>query len=400
MANTLKFGNENWATKKDSILAYNDENANFKPLPFVTSRASTATRVNKAGLLETVASGVPRVDYLDNSKGSYLLEPQSTNLLTYSNDFSNISWDKETRGTGSAPIVTPNIVTSPDGTLNGDKIVFNTGNGTTTSDESFIEKGATTAVGVKVSQSLYLKGETGGETMLIRGAAGSAFTTLTLTDKWVRYDATETSLGVFSYFKLGLRQGVGGVAINSTATIYVYGAQFEEQSLATSYIPTNGSAITKLQDNASQEVPDGIINSSQGVLYAEISALSNEGDTYRTISLNDGSGTNTNRILIGYTNTDNIYAQINNIVIGITGANLNVKNLNKLAVVYNGSIAKLFLNGAQVGTGITTAPTLIGLDNITSSSGAITSVFEGNVKDLRVYNTALTDLELETLTQV
>ena len=94
MANTLKFGNENWATKKDSILAYNDENANFKPLPFVTSRASTATRVNKAGLLETVASGVPRVDYLDNSKGSYLLEPASTNLITQSEAFGNSYWTK------------------------------------------------------------------------------------------------------------------------------------------------------------------------------------------------------------------------------------------------------------------------------------------------------------------
>ena len=94
MANTLKFGNENWATKKDSILAYNDENDNFKPLPFVTSRASTATRVNKAGLLETVASGIPRVDYLGNTKGAYLLEPQSTNLIAQSEAFTNPYWTK------------------------------------------------------------------------------------------------------------------------------------------------------------------------------------------------------------------------------------------------------------------------------------------------------------------
>ena len=94
MANSMKFGNGQWATKKDSILAYNDENANFKPLPFVTSRASTATRVNKAGLLETVASGVPRVDYLDNSKGSYLIEGNSTNLITESEAFGKSYWTK------------------------------------------------------------------------------------------------------------------------------------------------------------------------------------------------------------------------------------------------------------------------------------------------------------------
>ena len=47
MANTFKFGNGNWATKEDSVLAYNDENNNFKPLPFDFTRASTATYVDK-----------------------------------------------------------------------------------------------------------------------------------------------------------------------------------------------------------------------------------------------------------------------------------------------------------------------------------------------------------------
>ena len=46
--NTLKFGNGTWATKKGSTLAYNDENNNFKPLPFTTTeRASSGTTVNQ-----------------------------------------------------------------------------------------------------------------------------------------------------------------------------------------------------------------------------------------------------------------------------------------------------------------------------------------------------------------
>lgn len=47
MATTFKFGNGNWAVKEDFALAYNDENSNFKPLPFDFTRASSATRVNK-----------------------------------------------------------------------------------------------------------------------------------------------------------------------------------------------------------------------------------------------------------------------------------------------------------------------------------------------------------------
>ncbi len=79
MANTLKFGNGEWYGKKDTILAYNDENSNYKPLPFNFSRASNATVINKDGLIEEVGSGQPRVDYKDDSKGALLLEPSRTN---------------------------------------------------------------------------------------------------------------------------------------------------------------------------------------------------------------------------------------------------------------------------------------------------------------------------------
>ena len=403
MANTIKFGNAQWATQKDSILAFNDENANFKPLPFTASRASTATRVNKAGLLETVASGIPRVDYLENTKGAYLLEPQSTNLLTYSNDFAGSGYNK------NSFVALANQGISPEG-LNNASLIYQTANG----DRDFY---ADTPNRIDVF-SVYAK-SSGKDFFVIFSKAGTnpawynlangtlgtvpGGTTATITpagNGWYRLTYYRNVAGVYQFFKPIDSNGSTVGTASGTDGALIYGAQLEQSSYPTSYIPTNGTAITRLDDTASQEVPDGIINSSQGVLYAEISALSNEGDTYRTISLNDGSGTNTNRILIGYSNTDNIYAQINNTVIGITGANFNVKNLNKLAVVYNGSVAKFFLNGAQVGTGITTAPTLIGLDNITSSSGAATSVFEGKVKDMKVYNTSLTDAELVTLTKV
>ena len=90
MSNTLKFGNGQWATKEGSTLAYNDENDNFKPLPFNFERGSSATVVNKDGLIETVGSDMPRIDYKDDSEGALLLEPQSTNLITYSEAFDNV----------------------------------------------------------------------------------------------------------------------------------------------------------------------------------------------------------------------------------------------------------------------------------------------------------------------
>jgi len=94
MSTTLKLGAGNWATKAGSLLSYNDENGNFKPLPFNFTRSTSATRVNKDGLIEVVTNNKPRIDFLNNSKGALLLEPSRTNLIQYSKDFGNDYWTK------------------------------------------------------------------------------------------------------------------------------------------------------------------------------------------------------------------------------------------------------------------------------------------------------------------
>ena len=121
MANTLKLGAGKWATGKDTVLSFNDENNNFKPLPFSFSRASSATVVNQSGLIEKVGSGEPRIDFLGNTKGALKLEPQRTNYLPYSNKFT--SWSS----TNSTLI--ENAIVSPDGTLNATKITDNSVSG-------------------------------------------------------------------------------------------------------------------------------------------------------------------------------------------------------------------------------------------------------------------------------
>jgi hypothetical protein len=56
------------------------------------SRAGEATRVNAQGNIEEELSNIPRIDYTDGGCPSLLLEPQSTNLVQYSEDFSGSSW--------------------------------------------------------------------------------------------------------------------------------------------------------------------------------------------------------------------------------------------------------------------------------------------------------------------
>tara|TARA_R100000426_G_scaffold67083_1_gene46744 strand:- start:285 stop:578 length:294 start_codon:yes stop_codon:yes gene_type:complete len=73
MANTFKFGNENWAVKDGKVLAYNDENNAFKPLPFTFARSSSATRVDNEGLIKTTDSGFARIDFLTTQVDTYCL---------------------------------------------------------------------------------------------------------------------------------------------------------------------------------------------------------------------------------------------------------------------------------------------------------------------------------------
>ena len=60
---------------------------------FDFTRGLSATRVNEKGVIEEVASGIPRIDYTSGF-GSWLLEPESTNLFQRSEEFDNSYWLK------------------------------------------------------------------------------------------------------------------------------------------------------------------------------------------------------------------------------------------------------------------------------------------------------------------
>ena len=53
----------------------------------------------------------------------------------------------------------------------------------------------------------------------------------------------------------------------------MWGAQVEEGSYATSYIPTSGSTVTRNQDIFTRDGIGSLINSTEGVLFVEMAAL-------------------------------------------------------------------------------------------------------------------------------
>ena len=378
MSNTLKFGNGQWATKDGSVLAYNDENDNFKPLPFNFERASSATVVNKDGLIEQVGSGEPRIDYKDSAEGALLLEGQSTNLVEYSEDFSNSYWQKLSNAT-----VSSQKVTSPDGTLNASQIVFD---GT---PSGRIENGlAGLTQGADYTVSVYARVSSG--TQVVNFGSVSDFE-YTLTTEWQRLTSTQSENDTVGYPRL---------KCNDATTIEVWGFQLEQQSYPTSYIPTNGSVATRLADECNQTNPDGIIGQTEGTVFLDSKMALQSISNYPLFSINNGGNSDRIRILSATGYRLRFIYQLGGGSLAYSFYNpTDYSDLTslKIAFTYKSGDIKVYINGVLVDSSTNTftiSQKLTDIDIATSDGGYNQMFFN----DVRVYDTALTDSELQQLT--
>ena len=394
MAQTLKFGNGNFATKAGSTLCYDDQNGNFKPIPMDFTRASTATRVNKQGLIEVVKSNVPRIDYTDTSDGVLLLEKAATNLLPYSNDFSNSAWGK------TNVTLTSNAVISPDGTQNASKIVAIGSDGS-------LQDSITVTSGTTYTLSVYLKTVSGTlDTAISLGSPGfpqnegegGRYKNITVTNEWKRYTLTSTA-------DASAATGIGVGGFNSFSTseqVYVYGAQFEVGSFPTSYIPTQGSAVTRVAETANNSGNSEVFNDSEGVLFADIAYLNPTTSPNSRIAISDGTALN--RILIQNVSSTSNRLQFYVISNGVSSTDFftdlsDITLFNKIVFKYKTNDFSVWINGFEVLTDTSGSTFSDGtLNELAFDGGDGTSDFYGKTKEIGYYNTILTDLELETLT--
>ncbi len=382
MANTLKFGKQ-WAVKKGSALAYNDENNNFKPLPFTFDRDSSATRVNKDGLIETVGSGEPRVDYTDSAEGAMLLEPSRTNRITNSNDFTT-NWSNLISGTGVNPIVTSNQDISPDGTLNADKVVFNLNGGNTSSDYSLLDYSLSGFSNPHtLDTSIYLKSSDGNNYQVAIYNRGTSVQIITVTNQWQRFSVNGIRSNTTNNFRIGLF----GHSSSNTASLLLFGSQAELGSYPTSYIPTQGSVQTRNSDSCLQGgfQDKNIFGSTQGSAVFEFKW---DIGSY-VFDFSDALGI---RIRIFDGNTDwkiRDYTGASWVNTGFSKSN-NVKT--KIAFKWNGTQFTSFQDGVKSSSTDGFASSL-SIERITTNK-------LNNVSNMQFYNTALTDQELINLTTI
>jgi len=331
--------------------------------------------------------------------GSWLFEPQSTNLITYSIELTNSSWVKTGVGTGSAPSVTSNYSISPDGTQNADRVIFNLNGGSANADVSQVSASLGSVSSASYTNSVYIKSNTANDYDLVITKPSGGHITKTITTKWQRFDTPDTNVTNIS-FRIRLR---GDESTSNYADVSIWGAQLEQQSYATSYIPTDGAASTRLQDIANNSGNSTLINSTEGVLYAEIAALAND-LTNRYITLSDG--TSNNRLIIRYSNGANNLLNVQFRAGGVVQANLsktlsNITVSSKVAFKYKQNDFALWVNGVEAETdtsgSVLSANTLNKL-NFSDAGGGVP--FFGKNKAIVVFKEALTDAELQALTTI
>jgi len=320
------------------------------------TRASTATRVNSSGLIESVATGVPRIDYTGGGCGKLLLEPQRTNLLLQSEAISTSPWIL-TRSN-----VTTNNTTSPSGTATAD-VLFANGTG---SLGSWLRQVVSAITGA-FSMSIYAKQGTSPFLQVRLDGLGAVIFDLSNgtikassvvvgsivsvgSDGWYRCTISGTATGqTIPLFMVG---NSSMTLVNWFTTLgdslYLWGAQLESGSYPTSYIPTTTTAVTRVGDLATaQLVSSGVWDGESGTIFIDI-----EDSTpflrYGSISSQDRFfGVTSNYVGILSTATSNfIYANTGGFLsFGSTSA-----NKFKFAITFNSTTAVLFINGVKVST--------------------------------------------------
>ena len=366
----------------------------------VTASATDATiifRSRDAGTSNLSIDNVSVKEYLgqevvpDSGCGSWLFEPQSTNLVPYSEDFSSGNWFEynETSATIDAS------QSNPSGANGSYKIESLSGLG------RFGLSAITVAPSTNYTLSFYVKNINATLLKVILGSGASpgsyTYTSEVNTSNWSRVSVNFTTGAVTSMQIQFLRD----LPIGESA--YIWGAMLEQNSFSTSYIPTSGSSVTRNQDVCTNGGSLASINSTEGVLYAEIAALANSLN-YRFISISDG--TSNNRIYLNYSNASN-QIQVSILVGGVQsyGATHNLSSsivFNKIAVKWKLNDFSFYVNGVEVSTSnsnITFPANTLNKINFTNETATIFD-FEGKTKAVAVWKEALSDEELTELTTI
>ncbi len=367
-----------------------------------------------------ITDNVPRLDYTDSSCPALLLEPQRLNSFPQS----------EYPSTSTLNLVnggytwTYNQINSPEGVQNASKWSAANNNAVVGVYQNFSATSGTSytfSVFAKKGDHNFIQLQNGGG-----GSGANSYANFDLENGTKSDGATITDAFIDDFgngwYRCGITFSVSSTTTsncsidiidslsagrNSTFTgsvgdyFYLWGMQVEAGSYATSYIPTYGSSVTRVVDSCDGAGNSDVINSAEGVLFAEISALEDLGTARRYISLSDGSSNNDVRLY--YNNTIGEIVALSKVggatqfVMSDSGYDLT--QTHKIAVKYKVNDFALWIDGVEVDTDSSGSVNAANTFNELAFNGNGLPFF-GNAKQVAVFNEALSDSELATLTTI
>ena len=385
---------------------------------FNVTRNTTATRVNANGLIESVASGIPRLDYpIGGGCPALLVEPSAQNSALQSQDFTT-TWSPtnvtvSANVTGTTDPFGTNLADLLTATASGSARVvqtFSFVSGTTYTYSCFAKAGngffGMTMENGGVASGVAVIWNVSTGAFSVSGSVGSGYTLQAHNienygNGWYRC-SMRVLLGstVTGNIRVNTSNGtMSSVIVQSDNgnSVNVFGAQVETGSAATSYIRTTTGSVTRNADVITLSgAVSGCIGQTEGVLYIECESNNGEDDVF---NINRSAA---NAITV-YKNANNaylgrIYHSSTSIIFtsasGVTGT-------VKIAIAYKSGDSTMYLNGSRVGTLNTTAITFgaalnyLGVDK---SSAFFSGIKPSRIRAVALYNTRLTDAELATLT--
>ena len=346
-------------------------------------------------------ANVPRLDYLNSSCPRLLLEPQRTNLVTYSEQFNNAAWSKF----GSTS-VTANTAVSPDGYTNADTI--------NTSGAEVIRQVVTLAASTIYTYSVFVKKtnyDLFGLQNLVNGTGVKSL--FNLSTGTVSSQGSGHTASIVSYGNEWYRCIVTFNSGSSTSNIfdlaadglsptlrafYCYGAMAELGAYATSYIgPTLGAAVTRGADACSKTGISSLIGQTEGTIFWELDVkIPTATGLEAIVNIDNGSFGNT--MYIYHSPAAAIVAEM--YVSGTNQATFSKGSITagvyKCALAYANNNTAFFVNGVQVGT-TDTSCSVPATSRIQMGTTAL-SFDTSWTKQLLLFKTRLTNAQLAELT--
>jgi hypothetical protein len=378
---------------------------------FTVTRASTKNVLGSNGLYQSVANNTPAFEF--NANGSYrglLVEPGATNLALRSQEF-NTTWGK------TDITVTDNSIVAPDGATTADTITEGTAgtaelfqtctiaSGSTATFSIFIKANANNdfvrlivsqsgSFGNRVQTWFNLTNNTFGNTANVGTATGASVASQALPNGWYRISLTGAIPSVTSYvISVASAASSGSSTTVNNASYYLWQAQLETGSVATSPIVTTGSTASRVADDISLTGASSLIGQTEGTVFIESQEF-RQTSAQRTVLhlITDLS----NRYQIYFPSANTFRIDVNGLLV-FFGPTINSGTTYKIAFAYKSGEYALYINGVQEATSAsTTMPS--SLNDIQFGNQGGGEQVNGNIGTLALFPTRLSNAQLASLT--